>query len=58
MSTNLNLIDTIIIVLMENRSFDQMLGYLSLPEDGRSDIEGLRKNTATDPPLWQPGFIL
>jgi len=58
MSTNLTLIDTIFIVLMENRSFDQMLGYLSLPEYGRFNIEGLRKNTAYDPPLWQPGFII
>jgi phospholipase C len=41
-------IDTIVIVMMENRSFDHLLGYLSLPEFGRSDVDGLRpgmKNT-------------
>jgi hypothetical protein len=31
---------------MENRSFDQMLGYLSLPEKnggmGRTDVDGLK----------------
>jgi len=33
-------IETIVIVIMENRSFDHMQGYLSL--DGIMDIEGLR----------------
>jgi phospholipase C len=33
-------IKTIIIVLMENRSFDHMLGYLSLPPFKRADVEG------------------
>src|SRR4029077_10250779 len=39
--TNLNQFDTIIIVMMENRSFDHLLGYLSLPEYGRKDVDGL-----------------
>ncbi len=30
MPTDLGLIDTIVILMMENRSFDHMLGYLSL----------------------------
>jgi phospholipase C len=38
-------IDHIVILLLENRSFDHMLGYLSLPESaggrGRTDIDGL-----------------
>ena len=38
-------IDHIVVVMMENRSFDHMLGYLSLAEAaggrGRSDIDGL-----------------
>ncbi|MEU6324736.1 alkaline phosphatase family protein [Streptomyces sp. NPDC047009] len=33
-------VDHIVVVMMENRSFDHMLGYLSR-EGGRSDIEGL-----------------
>lgn len=33
-------IDHIVVLMMENRSFDHMLGYLSL-EGGRSDIDGL-----------------
>jgi phospholipase C len=42
-------IETIIIVIMENRSFDHMSGYLSL--DGAMDVEGLRKDAA-----WQASF--
>ena len=38
-------IDHIVVLLMENRSFDHMLGYLSLPADqggmSRSDVDGL-----------------
>ena len=33
---------TVVVVMMENRSFDHVLGYLSLPQyGGRTDIEGL-----------------
>lgn len=39
-------IEHIVVVMLENRSFDHMLGYLSLPEDdggpGRQDVDGLR----------------
>jgi phospholipase C len=34
-------INHIVVVMMENRSFDHMLGYLSL-EGGRRDVDGLR----------------
>jgi phospholipase C len=39
-------IDHIVVLTMENRSFDHMLGYLSLPRDhdggeGRTDVDGL-----------------
>ena len=34
-------IDHIVVLMMENRSFDHMLGYLSL-EGGRTEIDGLR----------------
>jgi phospholipase C len=38
-------IDHIVVLMMENRSFDQMLGYLSLPAslggEGRTDVDGL-----------------
>jgi phospholipase C len=47
MATDLGLIDTIVILMMENRSFDHMLGYLSLPRyGGRADIDGLREDQA------------
>lgn len=42
-------IQTIVIVIMENRSFDHMLGYLSLDE-GMS-VEGLKNDAA-----WQASF--
>src|SRR6184192_4123505 len=38
---NLNKVDHIVVLMMENRSFDHMLGYLSL-EGGRTDVDGLR----------------
>jgi phospholipase C len=41
----LNGVDHVVVVMLENRSFDHMLGYLSLPPDqggaGRGDIDGL-----------------
>jgi phospholipase C len=42
----LDAIKTIVVVMMENRSFDHMLGYLSLPPFNRTDVDGL-KNDAT-----------
>jgi hypothetical protein len=39
-------IDHIVVLTMENRSFDHMLGYLSLPPEkggmGRTDVDGLK----------------
>ena len=36
-------VDTIVVVMMENRSFDHLLGWMSLPQyDNRSDIDGLK----------------
>ncbi len=40
MPADLSRIEHIIIVLMENRSFDHVLGYLSRP-GGRSDVDGI-----------------
>jgi phospholipase C len=40
-SANLAKIDHIVVLMLENRSFDHMLGYLSL-DRGRGDIDGLR----------------
>ncbi len=41
-------IDTFVVLMMENRSFDHLLGYLSLPGlGGRDDVDGL---TALDNP--------
>ncbi|HJR06147.1 MAG TPA: alkaline phosphatase family protein [Pyrinomonadaceae bacterium] len=37
---NLNKIEHIVVLVMENRSFDHMLGYLKL-EGGRDDVDGL-----------------
>jgi len=41
----LDSIKTIVVVMMENRSFDHLLGYLSLPPGNRTDVDGL----STDP---------
>lgn len=38
---NLDMIKTIVVVMMENRSFDNLLGYLSLGPSARNNVEGL-----------------
>ena len=40
-------IEHIVVLLLENRSFDHMLGYLSLEADGL-DVDGLRKGMANE----------
>jgi len=44
---NLNKIEHIVVLVMENRSFDHMLGYLKL-EGGRNDIDGLTADMFND----------
>jgi phospholipase C len=45
-------IDTFVIVMLENRSFDHACGYLSLPDAGPPmDVEGLRADQA-----WQDKY--
>jgi phospholipase C len=39
---NLSKIEHIVVLMMENRSFDHVLGYLTL-ENGRTDVDGLTK---------------
>jgi len=56
--TDLNKIETIVIVMMENRSFDHMLGYLSLPDYGRTDVEGLRYKANVSPPVWDFEYVV
>ncbi|HET7879795.1 MAG TPA: alkaline phosphatase family protein [Acetobacteraceae bacterium] len=46
MPSNLDLIDTIVFLVMENRSFDHMLGYLNLPGPSRMALEGLQADPA------------
>ena len=46
---NLKKIDHLVIMMMENRSFDHMLGYLTL--DGRTDVDGLDPNMFN---MYQP----
>lgn len=51
--SNLDQINTVVIVMMENRSFDHMLGHLSLPAFGdRDEVEGLRGELDDD------GFLI
>lgn len=50
--TQLMEIDHIVVLMLENRSFDHMLGYLSLPPaqggKGRTDVDGLTGNESND----------
>jgi phospholipase C len=48
MPTDLNLIKTIVVVMMENRSFDHLLGYLSMAPYNWPNVDGLR-----DDPAWK-----
>lgn len=45
---NLEKIETIVFLMLENRSFDHMVGYLS-NEGGRADVEGLDGSEANPP---------
>jgi phospholipase C len=42
---NLRKVEHVVVLMLENRSFDHMLGYLSL-EGGRSDVDGLKAEFA------------
>ena len=44
---NLEKVDHIVVLMLENRSFDHMLGYLSLEGD-RGDVDGLRPEFADE----------
>jgi phospholipase C len=44
---NLEKVDHIVVLMLENRSFDHMLGYLSL-EGARGDVDGLRPEFANE----------
>jgi phospholipase C len=46
MSIDLNLIKTIVVVMIENRSFDNLLGYLSLGAYNGNKIEGVSADPA------------
>src|SRR5882762_3292441 len=45
---------------MENRSFDHMLGYLSLPGYDRDEVDGLRLKPESTPqaPVWESDFVV
>jgi phospholipase C len=44
---NLGKVDHVVVLMLENRSFDHMLGYLAL-EGARSDVDGLRAEFANE----------
>jgi phospholipase C len=44
-TANLEKVEHVVVRMLENRSFDHMLGYLSL-EGGRGDVDGLRAELA------------
>jgi len=67
MATDLSQIQTIVILMMENRSFDHMLGYLRLPAYGSNpNVDGVRDDQAWlnsvantwDGVAYQPGPLL
>jgi len=47
MREQLDRIDHFVVVMLENRSFDHMLGYLSLTA-GRADVDGLQPGMSND----------
>jgi len=48
---NLDKIDHIVVLMMENRSFDHMLGYLTV--NGNNDIDGITGNESNINPITQ-----
>ena len=44
-AANLEKVDHVVVLMLENRSFDHVLGYLSL-SGGRPEIDGLRPRLA------------
>lgn len=55
---DLDAVETIVIVMMENRSFDHMLGHLSLPAfAGREDVRGLRGELDDDGTLRSEDYL-
>jgi phospholipase C len=44
MASPLDMIDTVVVVILENRSFDHMLGYLSLNGPGQMLLEGVQSD--------------
>src|SRR5882762_8180673 len=46
MSIDLNLIKTIVVVIMENRSFDNLMGYLNLGPYNGNKLEGVSADPA------------
>ena len=58
---NLQKIEHVVVLMMENRSFDQMLGYLQ--EDGLGEVDGLAEakpnfdsaGNKYEPFAWEPG---
>jgi phospholipase C len=56
---NLERIEHIVVLMMENRSFDHMLGYLDLV-DGQEEVGGLRhaKPITYDGHAWSPAYLL
>jgi phospholipase C len=51
MAIDLSKIKNIVVVMLENRSFDHMLGYLSLPPFSRKDVDGQNAD-----PAWLTRF--
>lgn len=44
---NLHKVNQIVVLMMENRSFDHMLGFLSI-DQGRTDVDGLRPGLSNE----------
>src|SRR5919197_3466821 len=44
---NLQKFDHLVVLMMENRSFDHMLGYLTI-DRGRDNVDGLRREMSND----------
>lgn len=49
--SNLDKIEHIVVLMMENRSFDHMLGYLTI--NGKNDIDGITGNESNINPITQ-----
>ena len=56
LAESLDLVDTLAVLMLENRSFNHLLGSLSLPGGGAPGVDGLRDDAGFRSRFTNSGF--